>query len=177
VRKVGIEPLRNTARTREMEMKNSSRVKRRTKQQAEGVGNLRVVADWVAENMFAAHRGTFHEGDRLVIFDNGGVRHPLVVHQLELALTWLRKQGYAVQGVGTCSECHTWVAVALGDPEENTSHIDNMLWEIWRKVVGAEKKPDYDWYKAVQYQTALAAIGDAPKMPRSVLNELTKKRA
>jgi hypothetical protein len=175
VRNEGIEPLHNTARTKEMKMKNSARVNGSIEQYVVGVGNLRVVADWVREKLAAAHRGTFYEGDRLVIFDNGRAADPLGVRQLELALTWLRRQGYLVQGVGTCSECHTWVAVVQGDPEEDTSRIDDMLWKTWGKVLGFIKKSDYSRYKEVQYQTALATIADRPKMPRSVLNQLTRR--
>jgi hypothetical protein len=142
------------------------------------VGNLRVVADWVRDNLMQAHRGTFVEGSRLVVFDNGGIGHPWTVHQLELVLAWLRKAGYTVEGVASCSDGFTWVAVAEADPDLDPAPIEEMLWSTWRKVAGAEKDPDYNLYKAAQHQAALVAVLERPRLPKRVAKVLscTKSR-
>jgi hypothetical protein len=142
-----------------------------------GVGNLTVLADWVRDNMFQAHRGAFLERGRLIVFDNGGVGHPWGVHELELTLAWLRKHGVTVHGMATCSDCHTWVLVAEGVPDSITDAINVMLWDAWRKVVGAENDPGYDLYRVFQYRVTLETILERPRVPTNILKELSRTKS
>jgi hypothetical protein len=139
-----------------------------------GTGNLTALADWVHDHLFEAHRGSFVEGGKLVVFDNGGVSHPWGVHELELALAWLRKKGYKVQGLGTCSGNHTWVVVADVEPDADDVPVHKMLWDAWGKVVETDDQASFDIHRALEYQTALGVILDRPPLPRSVLEVLSR---
>jgi hypothetical protein len=155
--------------------KHSRQGKAKNQAQPAGVGNLTVLADWAREKLFPAHRGAFIEEDRLIVFDNGGVGHPWGVHELELALVWLREHDYTVEGLACCSDCHTWVVVAEARPDTNLEALTDMLWQAWRQVVGAEGEPRFEMYKAVQSMKALETILDRPRLPSRVKQQLSQK--
>jgi hypothetical protein len=134
--------------------------------------NCAKLANWVGSRLVQAHRGSFVEAGRLVIFGNDGLADPAAVHEMELVLSWVRKQeGYRLTGIGSSADAITWVVVVdSGGAEVDTGPIDRMLWRAWHKT----RSPDGDRasdaaYEKLQYELTVEALKARPPLPKDVL--------
>jgi hypothetical protein len=137
-------------------------------------GRLTRLADWVGDKLGKAHRGTFVEHGKLIVFENRSCGKDQAIRQAELVSSVLEDKGFAIEELsfGTGGEKgETWVLVASSSPENNleaqVSELDTWVQEAWREVYS----PDGDCgpYLAVQNQIALEVLLDRPRLPKTLL--------
>jgi hypothetical protein len=139
----------------------------------EGTGSLTALADWIKHHLMQAHRGAFVNNGRLVAFSNIGLTGPEEVHAFELSLVALRKAGYTVHGVGTCSDNFTWVAVAVsGNGKPEVEVVEEILWKAWEKALGTRAGGNFKVHKQLEKGHTAEAIAEMPRLPKELLKSL-----
>jgi hypothetical protein len=137
-------------------------------------GCLTNLADWVGEKLTEAHRGTFVEHRKLIVFENRSLGKTYAIRQADLVSSVLQELGYEIEGLSFGSDGEkgeTWVLVASGISENSLEaqvpELYSWVQEAWREVCCPDE--DCGSYLAEQNQITLEVLLGRPRLPKTLL--------